>query len=172
MDRSQLAELSRSFDGGSQMSAELERRLAADPQLARHARALRRVDALLRSELERTPLASEQSIAPRVLSRLAEPRAPRRIERWITMAAAAAVLALAPMPRQPARTSPPLHLAPQDWSWAERLLQHAPVAPEKTLVVEAQRLADDTRSVARSLWSSLPLSTWIRPPAWIFDEGR
>jgi hypothetical protein len=171
-DRAQLAELSRVLDGSSQTSAELERRLDVDPQLARHARALRRVDALLRSELGNVSLRMERSIAPNVLSRLSKRRAGRRSERWITLAAAAAVLALAPMPRQPARTPPPLHLAPQNWTWAERWLQHAPVAPEQTLVVEARRLADDTRLVARSLWSSLPLGTWLHPPAWIFGERR
>jgi len=171
-DRARLAELSRTLDGGSQPSAELERRLGADPQLARHARALRRVDVLLRSELGNIAPRTVRSIAPVVLSRLNERRTSHRKERWMTLAAAAAVLALAPMPRQPTRTPPPLHLTPQDWNWAERWLQHAPVAPEETLVVEAQRLADDTRSVARSLWSSLPLATWLHPPTWIFGESR
>lgn len=167
--RTDLERLSRDLDDGAQPAPELERRINSDAHSARRARALRRVDTLLRAELGSNARRSERSFAALVVPRLAE--RPRRVvpRRWIAIAAAAALLLLARPGSTPhQQPSAPL-LVPLSWSWIAPALA-APIAPEKPLVTEARRLADDTRHAARNLWSSLPLSTWLRQPSWMPDE--
>jgi hypothetical protein len=167
-----LARLSRELDADAQPPAQLELRFASDPSTARHARALKRVDAQLRAELGGKAPIAERSMAPGVLSRLGERRARRGAEHWAALVAAALVLALFWPRSDPAPAEPTRERAASNWTWASRWIPQEPIAPEQLLVVEAQRLADDTRHAARSLWSSLPLSTWLQPPAWIYGERR
>ena len=167
--RTDLERLSRDLDDGALPSLELERRIDSDAHSARRARALRRVDTLLRAELGSSARRSDRSIAALVVPRL-EARARRALpRRWIAIASAAALLLIARPGSTPQQQPSAPVLVPVTWSWIAPALA-APIAPEQPLVTEARRLADDTRHAARSMWSSLPLSTWMRQPSWMLDE--
>lgn len=121
------------------------------------------LDARLREELGALGCAPVPSLAARVMERLPERRSPRRRAAWIALAAAAALvvctLPLAQRARQDAGAREVVRtLGAPRAPWNVLGAPLANLAPEDALRTEARRLADDTRRVADSLWSRLPLS--------------
>lgn len=157
----ELLRLERCLDEGCSPPPALEHRLASDMRLRRSARALRRVDALLRAELGAAGATRHSpSFAPRVMAALDERPAPAEPGGstwcWVAAAAAAVLLTWTLIPgRDP---DPPSGPTRPTTAWVPRLLQQVPIAPEQALVTEGKRLVEDSRQVARTLWSQLPLS--------------
>jgi len=168
---SELMELERCLDEGRSPSAQLLRRLDADPRLRRRARALRRVDARLREELRER--ASERPNAARLLPALG-PRPTRReatVSRWVVLAAAAALVAWL-VPQRPWGPGPsPSEGDGEPALFTQLLRWRGPLEREQippqvsrvegALVEEGRKLVADTRHVARSLSDRLPLMAWL-----------
>jgi hypothetical protein len=160
-----IDELQRCLDEGREPSAELARRIEADPRLRRRSRALRSVDRGLAEELAALAHEPAPEVAARVVGALEARRRRserREVARPLALAAAAALAAwLAwPVSRGPSAAVPPREdAAPAAIVLRWPVALEAP-APEAALLEEARRLAEDTRGVARSLWSSLPLAGW------------
>ncbi|HVS19480.1 MAG TPA: hypothetical protein VMT18_12820 [Planctomycetota bacterium] len=128
---------------------------------------LEQLDARLREELGRLARAPVPSIAARVLERLPERRARPRPRALLASAALAAGLLIWAVPRllrthEAQRVETFVHTLAggaqvrQPW-----FALGAPLTPEAALREEAQRLVDDTRRAATSLWDRLPLSSLL-----------
>lgn len=127
----------------------------------RRERSFEALDARLRDELGALSRAPVPSVAARVMERLPERRRPSRRGAWLALAAAAALAVWFLPGLRGAREAEAAREVVHALGAARtpRLALGAPLAPEAALRDEGRRLADDTRRVAGSLWSRLPLSS-------------
>ncbi len=162
MRRLDRRRIDRSVDEGHPLPPRLERRLAADAGLRRFARALSSLDSALRQEAIELRGQALPGIAQRVLGALSDP--PRRrtspVPYFLAVAAGLALAAWLWQASSHPATRPAV--AAQAWLDPARWSEIASgLRPEEALIDEARNLARDTQSAARTLWTRLPLASWL-----------